>query len=157
MKRCRDCSETDRKCLCVNHDGTARYPANWDRLVKRQPDPLVYALPWPDQQRLSVSGRVWRAGVGESVLAAVASLTLARAGAMVLVWDEKRRFAAVETGLPKTTVGATRGDDYRLLLGPLGGAYRRAVSRIKLAVGADLAPSQRAAKRKREMEKPRKT
>ena len=156
MQRCRDCHETERSCLCVNMDGTARHPTNWTRLVKRQPDPLVYALPWSDQQRLSVSGRVWRAGVSESVLKAVATLALARAGAMVLVWDEERRFAAVETGLNLDTHAVPRGDNYCLLLGSLGRAYRVAVSRIKLAVGSDLAPSQDAAKRKRQVDKGRK-
>lgn len=73
----------------------------------------------------------------------------------VLVWDEKRRFAAVETSLPFSTRDATRGDDYRQLLGSLRRAHRGAVSRIKLAVGSDLAPSQDAAKRKRQMDERR--
>lgn len=70
----------------------------------------------------------------------------------LLVWDEERRIATVETRLPLAPRTSARGDNRGELLRSLSRAYRGALSRVKLALGANVAPPTTTSERAREVD-----
>lgn len=80
-------------------------------MARRKSDPRVHALSRADQSRESVSGRIWVAGLSEPIIEAFTAIPMARTGALVLVWDEKRRVYAVETS-DTMAQGHAAGRDY---------------------------------------------